>query len=195
MSFFPIKPNQNYIIVRVPVPTILSGEKEKVSTGGIILSKDFEVTTTESERISRVLSFYSGLMKSPMDGQIKNIDFRVPKVVQVVADSNNEYNTGDYLVLSAWQNSQAATIDEKQEYLYLPIEKKFVIGTLENTPDGETIFQIYKDNEIEDSKENIAIRTEENKKVLEQLEELKKQQLEETKAKAEAFKVKSQFAK
>lgn len=173
MSFIPIKPVAPYIHVRVPVPTDFTVAKQKVSEQGIVLSANPEITILESERISSICMFYSGMTttKDPKTGQRINqkLNFCIPKIVQVVKDNEEgKYQEGQFLVLTHWTNMSDAVLDKEMKYMYILIEQKYISGVVEKQEDGEAIFKSYLDNVVEDTLENIESRVAEIKAIDEQ---------------------------
>lgn len=170
MSFIPIKPVAPFVHVRVPIPTDFTIQKEKVPSStveGLVVNATPEVTILESERIAYICSFYAGMMyvKHPETGQrmTQKKDFCIPKIVQVVQDNQEgRYQEGQFLVLTHWTNMSDVVLDDEKKYMYLMIEEKFVSGVLEKQEDGEKIFQLYFDNTVEDTVENIEARVKED---------------------------------
>lgn len=187
MSFIPIKPVAPFVHVRVPIPTDFTIQKEKVipttnvvesvvdgksetktiSLENLVINATPEVTILESERIAYICSFYAGMMyvKHPETGQrmTQKKDFCIPKIVQVVQDNQEgRYQEGQFLVLTHWTNMSDVVLDDEKKYMYLMIEEKFVSGVLEKQEDGEKIFQLYFDNTVEDTVENIEARVKED---------------------------------
>lgn len=186
MSFIPIKPVAPFVHVRVPIPTEFTVAKEKIysakaenvvvptnsdttpiSLENLVVDATPEVTILESERIAYICSFYAGMMyvKHPETGQrmTQKKDFCIPKVVQVVQDNRERrFQEGQFLVLTHWTNMSDVVLDDEKKYMYLLIEEKHVSGVLENEDDGERIFQLYFDNIVEDTVENIEARTKED---------------------------------
>lgn len=170
-SFIKIIPKEGLIRVKVPVPNIFASKEQSSSNFGIILEGTPKITILESERIAQVNSFYSGLRVSygkNNEQTRRNINFCVPKIAQVVSSSVQEYKEDDYVVLTHWNAMSDMVLDESKEYMYLLIDKTFISGKLENKEDGERIFDIYRTGDVEDTPENMKIRLEEEKAIMEQ---------------------------